>query len=93
MYIHGEGNSKTSDLASLEDEDFDVLDVQSSKFHSNIMATSSPQTALGEYQTSGSESESEDLVSVKERPLKVAAKKKTKVSGLHQRKKKNASLA
>ncbi|GFX87613.1 hypothetical protein TNCV_2465061 [Trichonephila clavipes] len=50
-------------------------------------------TSFREYQTSSSESESEDLVSVKKRPLKVAAKKKAKVSGLRERKKreKNAS--
>ncbi|GFX87606.1 hypothetical protein TNCV_2464991 [Trichonephila clavipes] len=30
-----------------KDEDFDVLEVKSSKFHSNVVATSSPQMALG----------------------------------------------
>lgn len=80
------------DYAILDDEDFDVLEVENSKLHSDIVDISSPQMYIEQYQTSGSDSESEDLVSVKKRPLKVAAKKRTKVYGLRERKKKkNAS--
>ncbi|GFU49704.1 receptor expression-enhancing protein 4 [Nephila pilipes] len=78
-----QGNSLPSnslDYITLEDEEFDILEAESSRLSSNTMATSSSQMHLGnsEYRTSDSDTESEDLISVKKRPLKVAAKKKTK---------------
>ncbi|GBL98148.1 Receptor expression-enhancing protein 2 [Araneus ventricosus] len=81
------------DDTALDDEDFDILMMENPELYNNAIAASSRKVHPEESQDSDTDSpQSEDLKSVKKRPLRVAAtKNKAKVSGLRERKKKNAN--
>lgn len=77
------------DETALDEEDFDILMVENPELYSNAVAAAASQVKSERSQASDSDSATdEDLKSVKNRPLKLASKRKTRV-GLRERKKRN----
>ncbi|KAG8200956.1 hypothetical protein JTE90_020593 [Oedothorax gibbosus] len=79
------------DENALDDEDFDILMVENPELYNDAIAASTSQVNNEKTENDESDSASEDSKSVKSRPLKLANKSKAKVTGLRERKKKNAS--
>ncbi|GIY21739.1 receptor expression-enhancing protein 2 [Caerostris darwini] len=83
------------DENALDDEDFDILMVETPELYNNPRAVSSSKRQLEESQSDSAQDsdnpQSEELKSIKKRPLRVTTRNKTKASGLRERKKKNAN--